>query len=125
MDAIPVVDFGEYKLREDEDDDVPGERLQELREEVRRAFTEVGFVYLRNTGIEQDEVRAPHVLPSSLGSLEKSPTRLLKKYKEFSVAGHSGHIQSPETGARSLITDGSVDSQEELLQLHQLTTASD
>uniref|UniRef100_A0AAR2KS97 Fe2OG dioxygenase domain-containing protein n=1 Tax=Pygocentrus nattereri TaxID=42514 RepID=A0AAR2KS97_PYGNA len=56
MDAIPIVDFGEYKLRDDEDDAVPGERLQELREEVRRAFTEVGFVYLKNTGIEQDEV---------------------------------------------------------------------
>ncbi|XP_037387419.1 uncharacterized protein LOC119261785 [Pygocentrus nattereri] len=74
MDAIPIVDFGEYKLRDDEDDAVPGERLQELREEVRRAFTEVGFVYLKNTGIEQDEVRAPRVL-SAFGRVgEKSDT---------------------------------------------------
>ncbi|KAL6466224.1 hypothetical protein MHYP_G00263570 [Metynnis hypsauchen] len=54
MDAIPIIDFSAYRLGV-ADDDVPGERLQELREEVRRAFTEVGFVYLRNTGIEQDE----------------------------------------------------------------------
>ncbi|KAL7839030.1 hypothetical protein SRHO_G00256880 [Serrasalmus rhombeus] len=74
MDAIPIVDFGEYKLRDDEDDAVPGEQLQELREEVRSAFTEVGFVYLKNTGIEQDEVRAPRVL-SAFGRVgEKSDT---------------------------------------------------
>ncbi|KAL6466243.1 hypothetical protein MHYP_G00263760 [Metynnis hypsauchen] len=60
--AIPVIDFSAYRLG-GAAADVPGERLQELREEVRRAFTEVGFVYLRNTGIEQDEV--DHVMAVS------------------------------------------------------------
>ncbi|XP_036419831.1 UPF0676 protein C1494.01 [Colossoma macropomum] len=55
MDTIPVIDFDAYRLGVT-DDDVPREQLQELRDEVRRAFTEVGFVYLKNTGIEQEEV---------------------------------------------------------------------
>ncbi|XP_016092482.1 UPF0676 protein C1494.01-like isoform X2 [Sinocyclocheilus grahami] len=48
--AIPVVDFNVYELGKTDD------RLEKLSEELRKAFTEVGFVYLKNTGINQDEV---------------------------------------------------------------------
>ncbi|KAI5616513.1 hypothetical protein C0J50_23937, partial [Silurus asotus] len=50
---IPVVDFDGYKLGIG---DVTDQNLQELCKELRKAFTEVGFVYLKNTGIDQREV---------------------------------------------------------------------
>ncbi|KAG7221150.1 hypothetical protein INR49_017498 [Caranx melampygus] len=51
--SIPVVDFGAYSLSER---DVSKEQLHELSKELKAAFTEVGFVFLQNTGISQDEV---------------------------------------------------------------------
>ncbi|XP_058274063.1 uncharacterized protein LOC131370677 isoform X2 [Hemibagrus wyckioides] len=53
MAFIPVVDFAVYKLGTS---DVTEKNLQELGKEIRKAFTEVGFVYLKNTGIDQIEV---------------------------------------------------------------------
>ncbi|XP_072516105.1 uncharacterized protein [Salminus brasiliensis] len=53
MDSIPVVDFDLYKLGVN---NVNDEALQKLGEEIRAAFTGVGFVYLKNTGIDDDEV---------------------------------------------------------------------
>lgn len=53
MEFIPVVDFSVYKLAISEVTDI---NLQELCKELRKAFTEVGFVYLKNTGIDQKEV---------------------------------------------------------------------
>ncbi|KAK3534841.1 hypothetical protein QTP86_026672, partial [Hemibagrus guttatus] len=53
MAFIPVVDFDVYKLGTS---DVADKNLQELAKEIRKAFTEVGFVYLKNTGIDQKEV---------------------------------------------------------------------
>ncbi|KAJ7998395.1 hypothetical protein DPEC_G00222250 [Dallia pectoralis] len=50
---IPVVDFAAYKLGKHE---VSGEQLESLSGELKAAFTEVGFVYLKNTGITQQEV---------------------------------------------------------------------
>ncbi|XP_035593752.1 uncharacterized protein si:dkey-10o6.2 [Oncorhynchus keta] len=50
---IPVVDFGAYKLGENE---VSGEQLEILSRQLKTAFTEVGFVYLKNTGIVQQDV---------------------------------------------------------------------
>lgn len=55
MASIPQVDFGVYKLGIS---DVADKNLQELGKELEKAFTEVGFVYLTNTGIDQKEVRA-------------------------------------------------------------------
>ncbi|XP_023697893.2 uncharacterized protein [Paramormyrops kingsleyae] len=49
---IPVLDFGVYR----HGDNVPDEKLTELSRGLRAAFTEIGFVYLRNTGIGQEEV---------------------------------------------------------------------
>ncbi|XP_066541012.1 uncharacterized protein [Hoplias malabaricus] len=53
MDALPVVDFDVFRLGVE---DVADEDLQQLAEELKTAFTEVGFVYLKNTGIEEREV---------------------------------------------------------------------
>ncbi|XP_067275123.1 uncharacterized protein [Pseudorasbora parva] len=50
---IPVLDFNVYELGKA---DVPAANLEKLSKELRRAFTEVGFVYLKNTGINQEEV---------------------------------------------------------------------
>ncbi|XP_047662166.1 UPF0676 protein C1494.01-like isoform X4 [Tachysurus fulvidraco] len=60
MAFVPVVDFEVYKLGTS---DVTDENLQELCEEIRKAFTDVGFVFLKNTGIEQKEV--DHVMDIS------------------------------------------------------------
>ncbi|XP_048827968.1 uncharacterized protein LOC125705782 isoform X9 [Brienomyrus brachyistius] len=49
---IPVIDFEVYRLGEN----VTDEKLTELSRDLRTAFTDVGFVYLKNTGIAQDEV---------------------------------------------------------------------
>uniref|UniRef100_A0A3B3RJF2 Si:dkey-10o6.2 n=1 Tax=Paramormyrops kingsleyae TaxID=1676925 RepID=A0A3B3RJF2_9TELE len=51
---IPVLDFEVYRLGEN----VTDAKLKELSRELRTAFTEIGFVYLRNTGIGQEEVDA-------------------------------------------------------------------
>ncbi|AWP07819.1 putative UPF0676 protein C1494.01-like isoform 2 [Scophthalmus maximus] len=51
--SIPVVDFGAYGLS---GRDVADEQLHNLGEELKAAFTDVGFVYLKNTGITDDEV---------------------------------------------------------------------
>uniref|UniRef100_A0A9R1SK42 Si:dkey-10o6.2 n=2 Tax=Cyprinus carpio TaxID=7962 RepID=A0A9R1SK42_CYPCA len=50
---IPVVDFSAY---EQEKTNVSVLNLEKLGDELRKAFTEVGFVYLKNTGINQDEL---------------------------------------------------------------------
>lgn len=50
---IPVVDFNVYELGKT---NVAVHNLEKLSNGLRRAFTEVGFVYLKNTGINQDEV---------------------------------------------------------------------
>ncbi|XP_048827985.1 uncharacterized protein LOC125705782 isoform X24 [Brienomyrus brachyistius] len=51
---IPVLDFEVYRLGEN----VTDEKLTELSRDLCTAFTDVGFVYLKNTGIAQDEVDA-------------------------------------------------------------------
>uniref|UniRef100_A0A8C2EPP2 Si:dkey-10o6.2 n=1 Tax=Cyprinus carpio TaxID=7962 RepID=A0A8C2EPP2_CYPCA len=50
---IPVVDFNVYELGKT---NVSDDSLEKLSDELRKAFSEVGFVYLKNTGINQDEV---------------------------------------------------------------------
>ncbi|XP_075996878.1 uncharacterized protein LOC142990864 [Genypterus blacodes] len=51
--GIPVVDFSVYSL---EQEAVTDEQLNILMEELKTAFITIGFVYLKNTGITQDEV---------------------------------------------------------------------
>ncbi|XP_077050621.1 uncharacterized protein LOC143700826 [Siphateles boraxobius] len=50
---IPVLDFRVYELGIA---NVSAADLEKLSKELRKAFTEVGFVYLKNTGINQEEV---------------------------------------------------------------------
>ncbi|XP_051512350.1 uncharacterized protein LOC127416827 [Myxocyprinus asiaticus] len=50
---IPIVDFDVYELGKST---VSADKLEKLSKELRTAFTEVGFVYLKNTGINQEEV---------------------------------------------------------------------
>ncbi len=45
---VPVVDFSAY---EPEKTILPLDNLEKLSDKLRKAFTEVGFVYLKNTGI--------------------------------------------------------------------------
>lgn len=52
--SIPVVDFGDYSL---DKHDVTDERLQELSQTLGAAFTDFGFVFLKNTGITREEVK--------------------------------------------------------------------
>ncbi|XP_077592810.1 uncharacterized protein LOC144210186 [Stigmatopora nigra] len=53
--SIPVVDFSSCSL---DVEDISRVDLSKLCEELKNAFTQVGFVFLANTGIKQDEVEA-------------------------------------------------------------------
>lgn len=55
MTAIPVIDLAPYSLSVPADD-VDSKVLQEIAEELCKAFTTVGFVYLKNHGIPQKVV---------------------------------------------------------------------
>uniref|UniRef100_A0A667XQ35 Si:dkey-10o6.2 n=1 Tax=Myripristis murdjan TaxID=586833 RepID=A0A667XQ35_9TELE len=57
---LPVVDFSAFNLNEN---DVVDDQLHVLSKELKTAFTEIGFVYLKNTGITQEEV--DHVMAIS------------------------------------------------------------
>ncbi|KAL2093912.1 hypothetical protein ACEWY4_011224 [Coilia grayii] len=50
---IPIVNFEGYTL---EESNISSQDLQKLCNSLKTAFTEVGFVYLKNTGITQHEV---------------------------------------------------------------------
>ncbi|KAI3371066.1 hypothetical protein L3Q82_023708 [Scortum barcoo] len=52
--SIPVVDFGAYSL--DRKDVLLDEPTHSLSQELRKAFVDVGFVFLTNTGVTQEEV---------------------------------------------------------------------
>ncbi|XP_054631675.1 uncharacterized protein LOC129181052 [Dunckerocampus dactyliophorus] len=51
--SIPVVDFSAFSLNVE---DISTADLDHLSRDIRKAFTEVGFVFLDNTGITQAEV---------------------------------------------------------------------
>lgn len=51
--SIPVVDFSPYNLGVAV---VLDEHIVDLAEQLKSSFTQVGFVYLENTGITQEEV---------------------------------------------------------------------
>ncbi|KAM7002786.1 uncharacterized protein LKV04_004005 isoform 3-T3 [Tautogolabrus adspersus] len=51
--SIPVVDFGAYSINQP---DVSDKHLHILSKQLKTAFTEVGFVFLTNTGISHEEV---------------------------------------------------------------------
>lgn len=51
---IPVVDFSAFGLQQT---DVDEEQLDNLSVQLKTALTEVGLVFLKNSGISEDEVR--------------------------------------------------------------------
>lgn len=61
--SIPVVDFAACSLRER---DVADGQMHHLREQLESAFTKVGFVFLENTGITQEEVRKRQINGTSV-----------------------------------------------------------
>ncbi|XP_037539197.1 UPF0676 protein C1494.01 [Nematolebias whitei] len=83
--SIPVVDFSTYSLRER---DVPEEQLQKLAEELKKAFVEIGFVLLTNTGITQEEV--DQVMDISLKFLLQ-PNELKKPFIRQSFPNNLNH----------------------------------
>uniref|UniRef100_A0A3Q3NE45 2-oxoglutarate-dependent dioxygenase htyE-like n=1 Tax=Mastacembelus armatus TaxID=205130 RepID=A0A3Q3NE45_9TELE len=52
--SIPVLDFGACGLQNDPD--VSDQQLCSLSQDMKTAFTEVGFAFLKNTGITEEEV---------------------------------------------------------------------
>ncbi|KAM9375693.1 uncharacterized protein KZ484_008232 [Pholidichthys leucotaenia] len=82
---IPVVDFGAYGLTEK---DVSEEQLSNLGKELKKAFTEVGFVFLKNTGITQEEV--DHVMDISL-KFFLQPDELKQPFSRKSFLHNTNH----------------------------------
>ena len=84
--SIPVVDFSQMSVEKVTEDDSP-ESIQQLADELHRAFSTVGFVYLKNHGIPQQKVRE---------FTEKSflfPWLYVPDYFIHPILGHDVHHQ--------------------------------
>ncbi|KAM9815048.1 uncharacterized protein si:dkey-10o6.2 [Syngnathus typhle] len=86
--SIPVVDFSVASLNVEDISDV---ELQELSRELKEAFMEVGFVFLKNTGITQAEV--DRVMDTSRNFFLQ-PDRLKMPFRKFSspISPHHGWL---------------------------------
>uniref|UniRef100_A0A3P9ND14 Si:dkey-10o6.2 n=1 Tax=Poecilia reticulata TaxID=8081 RepID=A0A3P9ND14_POERE len=82
---IPVVDFSVCNLSKKDADD---EELQSLSEELKTAFSQVGFVFLKNSGILQEEVE--RVMESSK-KFFLQPEELKKRFKRKSFPNNPNH----------------------------------
>ncbi|XP_026221781.1 UPF0676 protein C1494.01-like [Anabas testudineus] len=83
--SIPVVDFGAYSLSEK---DLTEEQLHKLSNELKTAFTEVGFVFLENTGITEEEV--DHVM-DICKKFFLQPEELKQPFSRKSFANNPNH----------------------------------
>ena len=54
---IPVVDFSAFSLQQTEAEE---QQLLGLSAQIKAAFTHVGMVFLRNSGISEEEVSQEH-----------------------------------------------------------------
>ena len=54
--AIPVVDFSALSLQHDDTPDYTAEPIKHVANEIYKAFSTVGFVYLKNHGLPQEKV---------------------------------------------------------------------
>jgi isopenicillin N synthase-like dioxygenase len=52
---IPVIDFSSFNIGENFDETKP--EINKLAQEIHDAFTTIGFVYIKNHGIPESEVR--------------------------------------------------------------------
>ena len=57
MAQIPILDFGCVGIGKDEISKQPQEQVQRLSKELYDAFTTIGFVYIKNHGIPEDQVK--------------------------------------------------------------------
>ena len=51
---IPVIDFSDYGLSVEDSATVDGEKLKSLGQQVKDAFSSVGFCYLKNHGVSEE-----------------------------------------------------------------------
>ncbi|PWA24496.1 hypothetical protein CCH79_00011796 [Gambusia affinis] len=82
---IPVVDFSVYNLSKK---DATDEELQSLSQELKTAFSQVGFVFLKNSGISQEEVE--RVMESSKRFFLQ-PEELKKRFSRKSFPNNPNH----------------------------------
>ena len=54
--AIPVVDFSAMSLKNNDPPDKNSQAIKTLADQLYQAFSTIGFVYLKNHGIPQEEV---------------------------------------------------------------------
>ncbi|KAI4878391.1 hypothetical protein NFI96_018275, partial [Prochilodus magdalenae] len=103
MDTIPIIDFDAYKLGVNE---ISKKKLQELCDEVKTAFTEVGFVYLKNTGIDQNDVDRVMDISKKFFQLPEEKKRAFSR-GSFSNSLHHGWV-SLETERLNLSRPGDL-----------------
>ncbi|XP_076588396.1 uncharacterized protein LOC143321717 [Chaetodon auriga] len=84
--SIPVVDFSAYSLSEE--DQLTDEQMRKLSKELKTAFTEVGFVFLRNTGITPEEVDRVMAISKKFFL---QPDELKQPFTRRSFAGSPNH----------------------------------
>ncbi|MBN3307801.1 YQK1 protein, partial [Amia calva] len=82
---IPVVDFGAYRLGREE---VPDDKLGTIIKEMNKAFTEIGFVYLENTGIEPEEVKSILDISKTFFFLPEDIKKQFNRSNQPSVPNH-------------------------------------
>ncbi|XP_039989277.1 2-oxoglutarate-Fe(II) type oxidoreductase ppzD [Xiphias gladius] len=82
---IPVVDFAAYGLSRR---DVTDEQLNGLSKEVKAALEEIGFVFLKNSGITQEEV--DRVMDVSRRFFQQ-PDELKRPFRRNSFADSPNH----------------------------------
>ena len=57
ISGIPVVDFGAMSLERETRPNTSDESVVKLVKQIHDAFSTIGFVYLKNHGIFQEQVR--------------------------------------------------------------------
>ncbi|XP_078271073.1 uncharacterized protein LOC144602193 isoform X4 [Rhinoraja longicauda] len=76
--SVAVVDFGSFALGEAEPS---AHEMKRLSTEIGRAFSELGFVYLKNTGIKDEQVRPVKELPEFTSCIES----FFRTFQELSM----------------------------------------
>ena len=57
VSGIPVVDFSAMSIEHEVRPKSNNEEVQELSKQITEAFSTIGFVYLKNHGIHEEQVR--------------------------------------------------------------------
>ncbi|CAL8375032.1 unnamed protein product [Arctogadus glacialis] len=87
---IPVIDFSLYNLGENS---VLDEHLVDLGRQLKSSFTEIGFVYLKNTGITPEEVEQAMDISKTF-FLQPVELKFPFRSKTFSHCRYHGWISS-------------------------------